>query len=277
MVGTLQRFTCLIVFALALGACKKDAASIQPSAFNQIIETKPPILKPVTKAINGVIGGYYSGLPFHYYQTTKNYPLLVFLHGGGQFGNGALDLPFLLNDGVAQLLEAKVFPPNFKVNNKNFSFIVLAPQFSHYPLNEEVAFFIDYAKQHFRVDTTRIYLSGLSMGGIVTSEMGAEHTSMLAAIVPIAGVFAGIGAKNKYRSIATGNLPVWVFHNNRDPSIDPVSSKVFVEEIKSFNPLVVPRLTIFDALGHDAWTQAINPAYKENGFNIYEWMLQYSK
>lgn len=269
----------VIVLSFSLLACKKDKAEEPDKVvdYNLLVETEPAVLKPVTEAISDVIGGYYKGMPFNYDKTTKNYPLLIFLHGGGQFGNGELDLPLLLNDGIAQLLDAKTFPPNFKVAGKNYSFIVLSPQFTQYPSDENVFVFLDYAKKHFRVDTTRIYMSGLSMGGIITSDMGAEFPNTLAAIVPISGVFGGIDTKDKCRNIAKSNLPVWVFHNNRDPSIDPEGSKIFVEDINSYSPAIAPRFTLFDAPGHDAWTQAINPTYKENGVNIYEWMLQYSR
>ena len=45
----------------------------------------------------------------------------------------------------------------------------------------------------------------------------------------------------------------------------------------SENPINPPKLTIWPSGGHDAWTRAVNPDYKENGKNIYEWMLQYTK
>ena len=279
MFKKLQQFTALILFALLFAACRKDAAA-KPKpvvAVNDIIETQPAILTPVTTTLSDVIGGYYTGLPAHYNETSKNYPLIIFIHGGGQVGDGKLDLPLVLNDGVTQLLGAKLFPPNFKVNGKNFSFIVLAPQFSQYPSNEQVAFFMDYAKQHFRVDTTRIYMTGLSMGGIVTSDMGAQYPHQLAAIVPMSGVFGIEGSEYKCRSIAESNLPVWVFHNDHDPSLIPSGPRNFISMINTFNPVILPKLTMFSAAVHDAWTEALSPSYKENSMNIYEWMLHYTR
>lgn len=279
MCKKLQHVTALILFALLFATCKKNAvAKPQPVvAVNDIIETQPPVLTPVTTAVSDVIGGFYAGLPVHYTETTKNYPLLIFIHGGGQVGNGKLDLPLVLNDGITQLLDAKIFPPNFKVDGKNFSFIVLAPQFSQYPSNEQVAFFMEYARQHFRVDTTRVYMTGLSMGGIVTADMGAQYTNKLAAIVPMSGVFAIEGSEAKCRNIAEGNLPVWVFHNDQDPSLSPTGPLNFIALINSFNPTVIPKLTMFTGIYHDAWTRAINPTYKEQNLNIYEWMLHYNR
>ena len=244
---------------------------------NDVVETLPAIQKPVTVKIIDAVGGYYEALPALYSQTTKSYPLLLFIPGAGQYGNGALDLPYVLNDGVAQLLDEKKFPPNFNVNGRNFSMIVLSPQFSYYPSNYDVAVFINYAKQKYRIDSTRIYMAGLSLGGFVTSDFAAENTSMIAAAVPMAGVLITGNVTERCEKIADGKLPIWAFHNIDDPTINSSGTMSFVSMINSDKPVVPARLTLFKAAVHDAWTQAINPTYKENNMNIYEWMLQYTK
>lgn len=273
----LSRFLLLIWCTVTLlAACRKNAKPSQAD-YNAIVETQFPVLKPITQRINDAIGGYYAGLPFYYDKTTKRYPLLVFIHGGGQVGNGQIDLPLLLNDGVAELLQEKKFPPNFTVNGKNYSFINLTPQFNRYPSDADVKLFIDFAVKTYRIDTTRIYLSGLSMGGTVSANMGGEYTSQLAAIAPIAGVTTGTLLKTTCSNIAAGSLPVWVFHNTGDPSISVSDPITFVSTINDFHPSIAPKLTLFKSNVHDAWTDAINPKYKENGMNMYEWMLHYTR
>jgi predicted peptidase len=111
----------------------------------------------------------------------------------------------------------------------------------------------------------------------VTTLVGARFPSVFAAMVPIAGVYTNPGMAERCDSIAAHNLPVWAFHNLDDPLSDVHSAEQFVNLIKEHSPLVSPRLTIFDVYGHDAWTTALNPSYRENGMNIYEWMLQYSR
>ncbi len=276
MLLTLQRFTSVILIGIILTSCRKDRDSPKLPV-NEIIESLPHIIKPVTERINDAIGGYYSGLPFNYHRTNKTYPLIVFLPGAGQFGNGGLQLPLLLNDGMAQMMGEKKFPANVNVNGKDFSFIVLTPQFSRYPSNSEVMSFIEFAKKTYRVDISRIYLSGLSMGGFVTTDVGAEHASEFAAIVPIAGAVSDWEAEEKCAKIASSNLPVWIFHNVDDPSIHVESPKLFVSLIQKYKPSVVPKITLFPVFGHDAWTRALDPAYKENNMNVYEWMLQYHR
>lgn len=275
MASSIKRFASICLLGFLLIACRKDAKRI--IAPNDIIETEPAIQKPVTVKVIDAIGGYYEALPVHYNEATKLYPLLVFIPGAGQFGNGGIDLPYVLNDGVAQLLDEKKFPPNFKVNGKNFSMIVLTPQFSYFPSNFDVASFIDYAIKKYRIDKSRIYMSGLSMGGFVTSDFSAQNTSIIAAAVPIAGVLMTGNVTERCEKIAGGKLPVWVFHNLDDPTINSNDPKNFVSLINNDNPFIPAKLTLFKAAVHDAWTQAINPAYKENNMNMYEWMLQYSR
>ncbi len=279
MAGVLRRILFALAFVVAFSSCKKNFSNDGdrlPLVENDIVETQPPVQQAVTKRVNSSIGGYYSALPAMYNKTTKSYPLLVFLPGGGQFGNGVLDLPFLLNDGVAQIIDEKRFPANFAVKGKNYSFIVLTPQFSGYPPNNDVASFVEYAKKTYRVDASRIYMAGLSIGGFVTTDFGAANASMLAAIVPIAGANT-IDGEGKCEKIARQNLAVWSFHNANDPQISSSTSENFVAFIKKYNPGVIPKLTLFPASVHDAWTKAIDPAFKEDNMNIYEWMLQYSR
>ena len=270
-------YAVLLLLAFWISGCKKNGHAV---VIKQDIETDPPVLTPVTLDVNACIGGFYSGLPAKYNNGNKKYPLLIFLHGGGQFGNGNLDLPLLLNEGVTELLDEKIFPPDFLVNGEHFSFIILAPQFRREPLNEEVRSFIDYAIQQYRADTNRIYLAGLSNGGKITCNVSAAYPLLFPAIVAMSGVSDSVGLEDKCKSIAAANLPMWIFHNESDQVVPIEGVKKFIAMVTGFQPKVLPRFTQFPSmglLGHDAWTRATNPSYKEQGQNIYEWMLQYHK
>jgi hypothetical protein len=70
---------------------------------------------------------------------------------------------------------------------------------------------------------------------------------------------------------------VWAFHSEDDPQINVTMAKAFTSKINSFKPDIPAKLTVWPTGGHDAWTRAIEPMYKENGMNIYEWMLQYHR
>ena len=122
----------LIVPVMAATSCKKDinedeaakpdgggAKPVVVNAYNNVVETKSPVQKGITINVNGNIGGYQQALPALYDSTTKRYPLLVFIHGIGELGDGSTQLYNAANVGVARLIKDKKFPANFVVNNKN--------------------------------------------------------------------------------------------------------------------------------------------------------------
>src|SRR3954464_4290357 len=121
------RYAILFSVLITFLSCKKNL-SLKESP----IETNPPELTAVTVNVNENVGGFYKALPLQYEKNTDSYPLLVFIHGGGGFGDGDADLPLLLNEGIPHLLEKKMFPPEFYVNDHHYSFIHLAPQFKKY-------------------------------------------------------------------------------------------------------------------------------------------------
>src|SRR6476646_35757 len=112
------------------------------------------------------VGGFFEYLPVGYSTSSQTYPLLIFIHGMGEIGVGdSASLEPILLHGPPMLIDRGSFPQTFIVDGQTFSFIVLSTQFSHWPTPDDVNDVITYAKAHYRVDPTRIYLTGLSMGG----------------------------------------------------------------------------------------------------------------
>ncbi|MGZ5253718.1 MAG: carboxylesterase family protein, partial [Flavitalea sp.] len=215
-----------------------------------------------------------------YNSTQVKYPLLLFIHGAGQYGNGGSDLNLVLREAIPELLDNNLFPPNIKVDNLNFSFITLIPQFSRQPTSEQLLSLITFAKTTYRIDESRIYIVGMSEGAEVVCNFGSSYPTQVAAIVPMAGSPRSGNILTKSKKVAESKLPVWLFHNMNDQVIDIQYSQNFIELINSFNPLIPPKFTklqTFGLYGHDAWTKASDPRYKEDGKNIYEWMLQYKR
>jgi predicted peptidase len=266
-----------VLFFTTLCACSKDDSN------PEVAPPKPtpaPITmeqRPFSANIGNNIGGYYVAKPSNYDSISTRFPLIIFLTGAGQYGNGSIDLPSLLNDGPAQLLDEKRFPASLTVNGQTFSFIVFTPQFRNIASVLNVKECIAFAKTNYRVDTTRIYLSGLSIGGELAADAGAEIPSQLAAVVPLAGIPQDYATTNKCQVLANNNLPVWSFHSQNDPIYPVAMATGFINKINSFNPATRSKITVWPSGGHDAWTRAIEPAYKEGGMNIYEWMLQYKR
>ena len=235
-----------------------------------------------TVAVNGNTGGFYEYLPAGYTDAannTKNYPLIIFIHGLGELGNGSTDLPKVLNTGLPQYINQGRFPASFTVGGVNHSFIVICPQFIAWPGAADVDAVINYAAQQYRVDASRIYVTGLSMGGGATWDYAgssATAASKIAAIVPICG--ASWPDINRAKVMATANLPVWATHNDGDGVVSVSNTNGYVDGINSFNPSIKAQKTIWQSGSHDAWTKTYDPAYKLDGvLNCYEWMLQYSR
>ena len=228
-------------------------------------------------------GGFYEFLPPGYDPNgSKTYPLMVFLHGSGEKGNGTSDLSRVLANGPPKLISAGTFPTSFTVNGQSFSFIVICPQFINQGSISDVAKVIDYATRNYKVDVNRVYLTGLSMGGGEVWSYASDNlqnSGKLAAIVVIAGSNE-MGAGNA-KVLALTNLPVYATHNLNDPT---VPSNYTVENINWINGSVPPPTpmavgTIFPVSGHDAWTQTYNPSYINPAINLnaYQWMLSYQR
>ena len=253
---------------------------IFPPPQPDVVETDQYILEPHTVNISANLPGFYSAVPGHYYKNDHRYPLLIYIHGAGQFGNGvppSLDAVF--KEGTPKLLKEKTFPLNFVSDNKHYTFIVLMPQFARSFTTADMKAFYDYAKSNYRIDTARMYITGFSLGGLMTSEFGCAYPRSIAAMLPMAGETT-TDLVNKAKQVAANNLAVWVFHNTGDEVYDVNGARNFVATINLQTPGIPARLTVFppEGLGnHDAWTRACNPTYKENGMNIYEWMLQYQR
>lgn len=183
------------------------------------------------------------------YQERDAWPLLLFLHGSGERGD---DLELVKKHGPPKLIEA----------GKQFPFIVVSPQC---PKNrrwepiELVALLDDLEAEH-KVDSQRIYVTGLSMGGFGTWELASYAPDRLAAIAPICG------GGEKYWARQFSRLPVWAFHGAKDTAVPPERSQRMIDELKKLG--AEPKLTIYPEAGHDSWTESYeNP-------QLYEWLLE---
>lgn len=270
------------IFAVVFNSCKKDdltsPVAVNASSVNELYtETGLPVQKPITYAVDANIGGYLEALPAHYANHPKlRYPVIIFLHGQGELGNGSQSsLPIVADNSIPKLIAAQTFPANFTVNGKTYQFIVLSPQFKAWPQPSDINDMISYAAKKYRIDTTRLYLAGLSMGGGGVWDYAWNFGKRVTAIVPMAG--ASYPTTYKGQQIALDSIAVWAFQNNDDPTVPPFYSIDYVQYINSYNPFTPAKLTLWPNGGHDCWTKASDPAYTENGTNIYQWMLSYQK
>jgi predicted peptidase len=182
--------------------------------------------------------------------AKKKWPLMLFLHGSGERGN---DLEMVKLHGPPKLIEA----------GQEFPFIVVSPQCpaDAWWTNDMISTLLDDLEQNLQVDTSRVYLTGLSMGGFGTWAMAGESPNRFAAIAPICGG----GLELWMRNIT--HLPIWAFHGAKDELVPLEESTKLVNELKRLGSKKV-KFTVYKNAGHDSWTRAYaNP-------NLYEWMLE---
>lgn len=273
------------LFALALTSCNKEDSMTTPlttalaasDVSEMYTENALPVQTSITHYINANIGGYLEALPAHYNNHPKTrFPVIIFLNGSGSLGNGSKSsLGVEDNIAIPHLIQKGQFPANFTVNGFTYQFIVLTPQFKSWPQSTDVNDMINYAIKTYRINTTKIYICGLSMGGGTAWDYSSAYGKRVAAVVPICG--ASSPTMQNADSIAKDHLPVWAFHNNGDPTVPCSYSTGWVNDINSYKPAIKAKITIFQNNVHDAWSKATNPDYKENGRNIYEWMLAHSR
>lgn len=204
---------------------------------------------------------------------TFQYPLVIFLHGSGERGN----------DNEAQL---KWGVQNFATdrNMKLHPAFVIAPQC---PLNQSWAnvsrgknneivlqstpskpmqllmdLIADVIKK-FHVDTNRIYITGLSMGGYGTFDALERYPHFFAAAVPV----CGSGDVSKAASIA--HIPLWMFGGAEDPTVSPGLLYDMVNALRKAG--AHPGFTQYPQVGHFSWI----PAY--NDPMMMDWMFRQHK
>lgn len=241
----------IISIQLFMIACQsKDSALENPVGQYPVI-----FEKTITKTITGQ---YLLFLPQDYYQDKRNWPLMLFLHGGGERGN---DLELVKTHG----------PPKIVENKKDFPFIVVSPQCPLYEqwTAEYLSALLDEVVSHYRVDEDRIYVTGLSMGGAGTWTIAIATPERFAAIVPICPARS---LPNKAQEIK--DLPIWAFHGTKDNRVPIERTIEMVDALKKCGSNV--RFTVYpeprDPLHpHDCWTETYeNP-------ELYEWLLSHQK
>lgn len=176
---------------------------------------------------------------------AKKWPLIIFLHGAGERGD---DLELLKKHGPPKLLAA----------GQKFPAVIASLQCEKKQIwnPHGVKAVTDHLIKTERIDTSRVYLTGISMGGFGTWETAMEYPDTFAAVAPICG---GAGVRwVMAERIAT--LPCWIFHGDKDAAVPVEFSHKIHDALKKINAPV--KLTIYPGVGHDSWTQTYdNPEF----------------
>jgi predicted peptidase len=226
-------------------------------------------------SIEGAPAGYVEYLPPGYGDGTRR-PLLVYLHGAGENGDGSEEaLERLLEATLPGLIENDGWP-------EDRPFVVLMPQHQGgqgaggagplCPDAGEIAAFLGYAIRHYAVDRRRVYLTGVSCGAIGAWEYLGAHTDQ---VVAGAVLIAGDGNRAVGRAdCALGRVAIWAIHGAYDDTVSVYGS---VRPIRLLRLCTDPkpvdlRLTVYSDVGHDA----AEPTYDLSaGQDVYAWLLRH--
>jgi len=197
------------------------------------------------------------------FSATEAYPLVLFLHGAGERGD----------DNVKQLVHGtnEFAKPE---NRQKYPCFVVAPQCPEGKRWVEVDWNLDAHQQLekdsvsleltrellanlqkvFRIDSKRIYVTGLSMGGFGTWDLVTRTPDLFAAAAPICA-----GADEALADRVT-KLPIWAFHGDKDTVVKVERSRHMIAAIEKAGGK--PRYTEYPGVGHDSWTQSYaNPEF----------------
>ena len=201
------------------------------------------------------------------YDVNKKYPVILFLHGAGERGS----------DNKKQLVHgANLFADS--VNRAKFPSFVIIPQCpegdfwakierDQAPNSDTLGGFhfisegnigkalglvvnlIDSFAKTPQVNTKKIYIGGLSMGGMGTFELLWRKPNFFAAGFPICG-----GGDPAKVSVYAKNFPIWVFHGDSDPVVPVSNSRLMVNELKKAGANVT--YSEYPGVAHNSWDNA---------------------
>lgn len=239
---------CLVLALVTIGCGSKVSKPVAKPAV-QTGQHAQTFAKPVALELH-----YLLFLPEEYGRAEKKWPLILFLHGAGERGEN--------------LEKVKVHgPPMLAERDKNFPFIVVSPQCREGKTwtntAESLISLLDEIIASYDVDPGRVYLTGLSMGGFGSWELGCTYPDRFAAVVPICG------GGQSWRVCDLKEVPVWVFHGAKDAAVPLAKSEEMVNALKACGGNV--QFTVYPEAGHDAWTQTYNNP------ELYEWLLGQQK
>lgn len=204
--------------------------------------------------------------------TGARYPLVIFLHGSEERGN----------DNVSQMVNGVHAFCEKWVREKHPHYL-LVPQCptdvrwggAHadwpnlYPSKPTLAgrmvleLIEKMLQEHPDIDPNRIYITGLSMGGIGTFDLLMRRPDLFAAGMPVCG-----GGDAKYAE-KIKDIPLWVFHGSLDESVYPRCSRLIVDRLKQLGSSV--KYTEYSTMNHDIWNITYyNP-------DVLEWLFAQKK
>jgi predicted peptidase len=222
-----------------------------------------------TVTLRGTTHRYQVYVPAAYAGSTQRWPVILFLHGGGETGSDGLR-----QTSVGLPSAIRSFPAKYPA-------IVVMPQMPSdsawlgTPAQTAMAA-LDQTLAEFRTDPDRVYLTGLSMGGNGTWNLAYHFPERFAAIAPICAfisVFPRMRASRPITPADSGDafaaiarqlrrVPTWIFHGELDRAVSVTESRRAAEALKAVGASV--RYTEILGGEHNVWDATYaSPQFQE--------------
>lgn len=191
------------------------------------------------------------------YDPSQQYPLVLFLHGSGERGNDN-KIQTRIRNGAYEFMETA----------KNYSYFMLIPQcpkqgrWTGRTVND-VLEIIELTQKKYSIDHSRIYATGLSMGGYGTWNVVDANPKLFAAAVSVCG-----GANPSIASNIS-HIPFQVFHGTNDASVPVTESRSMVQALQAVGANI--QYTEYENANHFIWTRV----YSDK--NVIDWLFKQSK
>src|SRR5574344_567239 len=196
--------------------------------------------------------------------TNKAWPIILFLHSMAERGE---NIQLIMNNsngegnGIA----------TYALTNNQFQFITispLCPKDSYWPIiDERLNQLLNNITKKYRINLNKIYLTGISMGGMGVWSLAMKYPDWFAAIAPISG---GIYFPPMIENVkALRNIPVWAFHDRNDPEIPISKEEDTIKRLQDDGNIV--KYTVSETGKH----YIHEDVYKKG--DLFKWFLEYEK
>jgi predicted peptidase len=258
----------IVTLAILLAACQSapEAVKYQTGVHLQaqfdipdLVEGSPP---------SHDVMNYLIYLPEGYGEDPEQlWPMIFFLHGSGSETN---DSAYVMSYGLPEVLHNNDQP-------EDFPFVVVSPQLfpgTTWWANDHLSILhalIDEVSKQYQINTSRIFLTGLSMGGFGSWHLASAYPDKFAAVISLSGSGFGNRLPQPDELCRVAETPLWGIHGEKDLISDPLSAKLMVISLEAECDPVEVKWTLYPDSGH---FETYEQAYRDP--ELYEWLLEHS-
>jgi predicted peptidase len=199
-------------------------------------------------------GGYdfWVYTPEDYYFTQERTPVVIFLHGASLCGRN-------------MSRSRRYGPLDAIVKGRDIPALVIVPQNPGGAWSPKKVYdVLQWTRQHYPSDSTRVYVLGMSLGGYGTMDFAGTYPDKVAAAMALCG---GCTLRDV---LPLGNLPLWIIHGTADRAVPVSKSKEVVRALQKAHQ--------DSRLRYDWWSGANHgaPARVFYSKKTYEWLFSHS-